>query len=119
MALYTKCGHSTEFEAGKVFNRDCYRCRFISRFGQRITVGRFGRPVETSWNHASNSPEAGMSCYEIADGKFVDTVRSEFSDRPLYIGDATLIDSGGDDEPIVVDFVGRLATKAERKALGV
>lgn len=119
MATFTGCGHSKDYEPGKVYAGNCYTCRFTARLGQRISVGRFGDAVEYSFNHSAGCLESGMSCYEIRDGRFVDTVRAEFSDRPLWIGEATLVDSGGDDEPVVSDFIGRIATKSERQMLGV
>lgn len=117
---YTHCPHATSYEPTMVKKGRCYSCRIKAQIGKRISVVRFGRPVEYSVNHATGECEAGMSVYEVVDGAVLETIRSEFAERSeVWIGTGELVGSGSDDEPLVVDFVGRKATKRERTAMGL
>lgn len=75
---------------------------------------RFGRPPagEKSKNHATGTPEDGVSCYEAAvlpDGGYwiweiclkTMFMQSFLADRPAYILAGERVGTGGDNEPVV------------------
>ncbi len=72
-------------------------------FGTRVEFVRFGDMPKNglSINHAENKYETGVSCYLVENGKIMQTVRGEFSDRKTIKGTAIAIDTGGDCELII------------------
>lgn len=123
MLHYNVCGceDGTQFQGREVtINKMCYDC-MKQYIGQEIEFLRFGQAPEdgVSYNYAENCWEAGMSAYMIFDGKLANVVRGEFEGRTIYIGKGTMADTGGDGEPVVVNFEMKKATKKQIKFLGL
>ena len=121
MKTWTVCG-CTEIYANVgrdiVLKSMCYDC-LKERKGTVIDFIRFGKAPEVSYNYAENRNENGVSVYLIENNTVCQTMRSEFLDRTAYIGTGLMVDTGGDDEPVVEIQSIKKASLKQLKKLGL
>jgi len=101
------CGHKSDWCPGHDIQSrgPCYSCK-TELIGTEVNFLRCGKPPVGgySYNYQVGQYESGVSVYLVRDNVILDTVRSEFVDRPWYVGRGVVVGIGGDDE-ILVDVV--------------
>lgn len=114
------CGHSSTRDpwgrGETAIHTVCAACR-QARVGETIQFARYGKaPVSgKSLNHREQVSEAGLSVYEIVEGR-VDFVGWHFgiTDRPLYLGTGIIVGWGSDGEPVVRLVAMKKATRKQQ-----
>lgn len=114
------CGHtSTRDPWGRgetAIHTVCDDCR-AARIGQTIPFARYGKAPASgkSTNHREQTQEAGLSVYEIVNGK-IEHVGWHFgiTDRALYLGTGVIVGWGSDGEPLVRVVAIKKATKQQQ-----
>lgn len=111
MATYyyhSECGHeqgvADHWKTGPAIvipRSTCAHCK-RARIGKTITFLRFGKPPAQSRNHRDGTIEAGVSVYEIKNGKAqLEGWHYGFLNRPAFIGTGKICGWGSDGEPVV------------------